>query len=167
MTQEEYDFIAKLNPIHKYYILLYVILFSIIICICLENSTYKFIEAIISICLIIYILLKVNNDNNILLFFEDNVEFRTEKKSYKLNYNSLKEICFYNLPKQRAFVRLIFDNQKYDVDIEMRNGLDFNKNDFIQFAFKKNENILIKESSGFEKIKYFILNGEVKHVNLK
>lgn len=167
MTQEEYDFIAKLNPKRKYYILLYVILFSTVMCICLENATYKFIEVIISISLIIYLLLKINSDNNIFLFFENNIEFRTEKNCYKLNYNTLKEIYFYNLPKQRAFIRLIFDNQKYDVDLEMRNGLDFKKNEFIKFAFKKNENILIKESSGFEKIKYFILDGEVKHVNLK
>ncbi|MES2544160.1 MAG: hypothetical protein V4548_04690 [Bacteroidota bacterium] len=165
-----YKYIGKINPIKREETILIILFFSVFLFGYLLTFG-KIITIIIGITTvlsaIIYTLLKVDIDDNVILFTEEKLIYINKNKTTEFEYKDLVKTEFMHIQKNRSFVRLTLQNRKFEIDIDQKNNLNVSRIDFIDFLFSKNRELQVIENLGFEKYKYFILHNAVRKVLIK
>ena len=123
------------------------------------------ISVIIALFLIIWVLLKMDLQNDILIFQEERILFKQKDKITEYSYLNVIKNEFINQQRNQSYVRITFKERKFNYILDTESGLDFKIEDFADFIITKNKSIefLIKQTN-FEMYKYFKNGEEIRRV---
>lgn len=131
-------------------------------------GTYGFVTALIFILIIvIWILVKVDVDKNVLLFKDDNITYLKNPQSNVVTYtySDIQTLHISKPLRGESQTILTFSGRlKFYIDVDKPGGLDANRDDLFAFLWEKNPAIIITASEGLFRYKYFLLRGEVRKV---
>ncbi len=131
------------------------------------SKEFILIPIVLCLLLIIYILRKYNDDDNLIVFNDDKIFYKKNDKLINFKYEEIEELKIYTLPKGNSHHRLKHKGVIYKYHFEV-NGFYYSKYNSIQeLLFNCNPNILIFEKVPFDLFRYFILRGEVRRIRVK
>jgi hypothetical protein len=160
-------FIGKINAVKRYDDITVIIVIEIFVFFFLyeSNATLSIISLIITFSLIIWVLLRKDLQDEILIFDEKNILHKQKEKITEYSYLDVLKNEFINQQKNQSFVRIIFKEGKFNYILDTESGLDFKIEDFAEFLLSKNNSIeFIMKQTNFETYKYYKNGNEIRRI---
>ena len=160
-------FIGKINAVKRYNLIFGIILFEILVFFGLNaiNEILPLISIILALVVIIWVLFRIDLQNEILIFEDNYILHKQKDKITKYSYLHVLKNEFINQQRNQSFVRIKFNERKFNYILETENGLDFKIEDFAEFLFTKNKSIeFLMTQTNFETYKYFKNGEEISRV---
>lgn len=160
-------FIGRINAVKRYDLINGIILVEIFAFFFLFgiNENISIISVIVALSLIIWVFLKVDLQNDILIFEDDKILHKRKNETTEYSYLNVIKNEFINQQKNQSFVRITFKERKFNYILDTEKSLNFKIEDFADFILSKNNSIefLIKQTN-FETYKYFKNGKEIRRV---
>jgi len=169
IEDSEYKYLGKKNPLLKQQIMPWIFLFFLICS--FELYEYGLAFSIISILLGILAFKLISSilrdDDNIFLFTNKKLIHVTKGKTVEHSYSKFNELKFLKPPRFTSYCRLQSATEKFDFELDRKDGIPVKREDFIDFLLERNKSMLITEGNKWERYKYFKLDGAIRKVLMK
>ncbi|WP_281322280.1 hypothetical protein [Flavobacterium aestivum] len=156
------QFIGRINSRTRYQYILMTVFFENFVFFFLlgTNKTFAIISILISVAIVFYCLLKIDLDDNILMFNDEGIFLKKKDKKELFYYCDVREYILY-----KDFCRLIINEKKIDHVLDTLDGKNFTIETFAEFMFSKNKSIkILHRQSNFETYKYFRNGDQIRKV---
>lgn len=164
-----YKFYGNLNNFKKNQYISLLLILSVFVFIPLAfflNNLGIIISFLIVFTILVLILNKFNNDDNLIIFTEENI-IHLENKLFQIYlYENLSHVEFIYQPKGYCYYKIYVNDKVFKFNVEVKTNNSSHYKSWYELLLHKNKNICIIENGFFEKHKIFLYNNEVKKIRL-